>query len=127
MVERYRSRPPLDELDPECLAAYVDHGFVDEVDGSVRLACDPVLESRAFEDFLQDGWDRLPDMAFPVCVAYGTETADRPGAAAPSIANRLPNATLQEFDGSRHFGCFDRLDRVVDSLRSWFLGEVAEN
>ena len=60
-------------------------------------------------------------MTFPVCVVRGADTDDRPGEAAPSTAERLPQGVLAEYEGSRHFGCFDRLDRVVSSLRSWFL------
>lgn len=123
VIESFGSRPPLDELDPECLEAYVQHGFIDQHDGSVRLACEPLLESRAYEDFLQDGWDRLVDVSFPVRVAYGDQGGDRPSEAAPAIADRLPLGELELFEGSGHFGCFDRLDRVVASIESWFLGD----
>ncbi|MEA3215942.1 MAG: hypothetical protein QOJ19_2098, partial [Acidimicrobiia bacterium] len=47
-IARYGSRPPLDELDPAALQAYVEHGFTDEPDGSVSLACKPQHEARAF-------------------------------------------------------------------------------
>ncbi len=120
-LDRYGSRPPLDELHPECLEAYVDHGFVDLADGSVELACNPLLESRAFEQFLQDGWERVPQIAMGVLVAYGASGVDRPSTAAPAIANRLPLGVVQPFDDSDHFGCFNSLEAVVTSLRSWFL------
>ena len=120
-VDRYSSRPPLDELHPECLKAYVDHGFVDLADGSVELACNPILESRAFEQFLQDGWERLPQITMAVLVAYGASGLDRPSTAAPAIANRLPRGVVEPFTDSDHFGCFNSLEAVTDSLRSWFL------
>ena len=94
------SRPPLDELHPECLKAYVDHGFVDLADGSVELACNPILESRAFEQFLQDGWERLPQITMAVLVAYGASGLDRPSTAAPAIANRLPRGVVEPFTDS---------------------------
>lgn len=122
VISSYGSRPPLDELDPACLAAYVEHGFVDQTDGTVRLACDPLMESRAFEQYLQDGWERLPDVALPVRVAYGTASDDRPAAAAPDIAARLPHGDLEAFDGSGHFGCFGPLEHCATSIRSWFSG-----
>ena len=124
-IESYGSRPPLDELHPACLAAYVEHGFVDQPDGTVRLSCEPRLESRAYEDYLQDGWDRLPELTTPVLVACGTESQDRPQATAGSIAERLPDGHLEVFEGSGHFGCFGPLDRAVSSIRTWFLGEDA--
>jgi pimeloyl-ACP methyl ester carboxylesterase len=73
---RYGSRPPLDELHPEVLTAYVEHGFVDEPDGSARLACAPEHEARAYEQFLRDGWSHLGEVAPPVLVAHGDRTTD---------------------------------------------------
>ena len=121
VIASYGSRPPLDELDPACLAAYVQHGFVDQADGTVRLACNPILESRAFEQYLMDGWDHLPEVAIPVRVAYGTGGDDRPASAAAGIAARLPCGELDSFEGSGHFGCFGPLDRAAASIREWFV------
>ncbi len=47
VLERYRSRPPLSAVDPDALLAYVDHGFADQPDGTVRLRCDPSDRGRA--------------------------------------------------------------------------------
>ncbi|MFI5048155.1 MAG: alpha/beta fold hydrolase [Acidimicrobiia bacterium] len=49
VVESYGSRPPLDLLEPEALAAYVRWGFRDLADGTVTLACAPEVEARFFE------------------------------------------------------------------------------
>ncbi len=121
VIESYSSRPPLDELHPACLTAYVEHGFLDQADGTVRLACDPLLESRAFEQFLQTGWERLPEVTAPVRVAYGTASPDRPATAAAGVAARLPHGDLDPFEGSEHFGCFGPLERAAQSIRDWFL------
>ncbi len=48
-LARYASRPPLNTMRAEVLKAYVDDGFVDLPDGSVRLACDAEDEARTFE------------------------------------------------------------------------------
>ncbi|MBM45094.1 MAG: hypothetical protein CL458_02450 [Acidimicrobiaceae bacterium] len=120
-LDRYGSRPPLNEIHPDCLETYVRHGFIDQPDGSVQLACDPLLESRAFEQFLQEGWDRLPLVEIAVRVAYGGAGSDRPSTAAAGIAERLPLGSLEVFEGSDHFGCFASLEQVSDSLRDWFI------
>ena len=120
-LTRYGSRPPLNELHPECLEAYVTHGFVDLADGSVELACDPILESRAFEQFLQNGWERLPQITIDALIAYGARGVDRPSTTAPAIASRLPFGVAEQFQDSDHFGCFGSLQSVVTSLRRWFL------
>jgi pimeloyl-ACP methyl ester carboxylesterase len=120
-LARYRSRPPLDELHPAVLAAYVQHGFVDVPDGTVRLACRPDNEARLFEQFLRLGHQRLAEIDALVTVAYGTATAEQSGTWAPRIADALPNGTAEPFEGDHHFGCFADLDRVVASLNAFFL------
>ena len=120
-LERYGSRPPLNEIHPDCLEAYVHHGFIDQPDGSVKLACDPLLESRAFEQFLQEGWDRLPLVEIEVRVAYGGGGSDRTSTASPGIAERLPSGSVEVFEGSDHFGCFASLEHTAISLRDWFM------
>ena len=55
-------------------------------------------------------------------VAYGGAGLDRPSTAAASIAERLPSGSLEVFAESGHFGCFASLERVADSLRTWFTG-----
>ena len=122
VIARYSTRPPLNEVHPDCLEAYVRHGFFDRSDGSIELACNPLLESKAFEQFLQLGWDRLPQVEIDVRVAYGGAGLDRPSTAAASIAERLPSGSLEVFADSGHFGCFASLERVADSLRTWFTG-----
>jgi pimeloyl-ACP methyl ester carboxylesterase len=49
VLRSYGSRPPLDELAPEALEAYVRWGFVDRPDGRVELACPPAAEATIFE------------------------------------------------------------------------------
>ena len=39
--DNYASKPPLSVLDPAALRAYVDHGFADQPDGTVRSSADP--------------------------------------------------------------------------------------
>ena len=122
VLERYASRPPINELHEECLEIYVQHGFNDRSDGSVELACSPLLESRAYEQFLQQGWDRLPEVSIDVLVAYGGRGSDRPSTAARSIGNRMPFGVIEVFEQSDHLGCFGPLDDVASSIRSWFTG-----
>jgi lipase len=45
----YASRPPMNVLEPDALAAYVRYGFRDRDDGQVELACAPEVEARCFE------------------------------------------------------------------------------
>ncbi|HVW32883.1 MAG TPA: alpha/beta hydrolase [Acidimicrobiia bacterium] len=48
MIRSYGSRPPMDRLAPEALAAYVEWGTEDRPDGRVQLACPPEVEAAIF-------------------------------------------------------------------------------
>jgi pimeloyl-ACP methyl ester carboxylesterase len=120
---RYASRPPLDELDPEALSAYVTHGMVDDGAGGVRLACDPEHEARAFEQYLQQGFDELGAVGAPALIVHGRHSVEAQRQWFPVIAAALPHGLSQEFPESGHFGPFGDVDRTVASLRGWLLGE----
>jgi pimeloyl-ACP methyl ester carboxylesterase len=116
--------------------AYVRHGFVDEADGSVRLACPPELEARAgehrptrqrraeatsiFEQFLQAGYGRLGEITAPVLVAYGGNSVDRSGEWAPRIADALPQGRAERFQGAAHFAPFGQPQATPRSIEAWF-------
>ena len=103
----------------------MQHGFLDRADGSVELACSPLLESRAYEQFLQQGWDRLPDVTIDVLVAYGGRGTDRPSTEATLIAGRMPLGVVEVFHDSDHFGCFGPLEQVAASIRRWFINAAS--
>ena len=49
VLESYASRPPMDVMERDVLAAYVRWGFRDRPDGRIELACEPEVEARFFE------------------------------------------------------------------------------
>ena len=76
MVRSYGSRPPLDRLAPEALAAYVEWGTVDREDGQIELACPPAVEAAIFSGpparrGVQAAWDHLPLLSAPVVLLVG--------------------------------------------------------
>ncbi|HVT76243.1 MAG TPA: alpha/beta hydrolase [Acidimicrobiales bacterium] len=119
----YASKPPLMWLDPRCLDGYVACGFVDEPDGSVRLACDPENEARTYEMGGRHGaYSRLHDVGCQVTLVCG-ETTDAIGPAAlPLLAARLPHATVDIWTEHGHFGCLADPERTIDSIRAAFNG-----
>lgn len=55
--ENYASKPPLDQLHPDALRAYVDGGFSSSPDGSVVLRCRPSTEAEVFRHATtSDAW-----------------------------------------------------------------------
>ncbi|MGH9283027.1 MAG: alpha/beta fold hydrolase [Acidimicrobiales bacterium] len=79
MVVSYGSRPPLDQLVPEALAAYVEWGTVVRRDGTVELACPPEVEaaiygSQPMRDGVAAAWDHLAHLSAPAVILAGARS-----------------------------------------------------
>ena len=76
MIHSYGPRPPLDQLAPEALAAYIAWGTVDRRDGQVELACPPPVEAAIFSGRpalagVQAAWEHLPELTASVALLAG--------------------------------------------------------
>jgi pimeloyl-ACP methyl ester carboxylesterase len=76
MTLSYASRPPLDRLAPEALAAYIAWGTVDRPGGPVELACPPAVEAAIFAGppalrGVHAAWEHLPQLTASVAVLAG--------------------------------------------------------
>lgn len=104
-LQNYRSKPPFAAFDPQVLADYVEYGFLDLPDGTVRLACDRVDEAAVFEGATASPtWAELPAVLAPVAVLSGSDLNDPVARFAPHVAQRLPRGGLRRLDGLDHFG-----------------------
>jgi pimeloyl-ACP methyl ester carboxylesterase len=79
MIASYGSRPPLNELAPESLDAYIRWGTVERSDGQVELACRPEAEATVFEASsnergARDAWAHLASLRASATVAAGTHS-----------------------------------------------------
>lgn len=106
VVDSYGTRPPLDVLAPEALAAYVRWGFVDRSDGQVELACPPDAEATIFEvsggeDGALGAWRHLDALSAPATVVAGAHSA-LPQEWFRAQAERA-NAPFVEVDGGHFF------------------------
>jgi pimeloyl-ACP methyl ester carboxylesterase len=106
VLTSYASRPPLDVLAPEALAAYVQWGFHDRPDGQVELACPPEVEATIFESTADDrgaasAWRHLPDLRARTTVARGTKS-DLPSEWFAAQADAA-DAPLLTVDGGHFF------------------------
>ncbi len=122
-LEHYASKPPLDAVDPAALHAYVDHGFSENEDGSVRLKCDPDDEATVYEmATAHDAYARLPDITCPVTVACGSESEGCPPARGRAHADLLPRGRSEVLQGLTHLGPLERPDLVAASVLVFFAG-----
>jgi pimeloyl-ACP methyl ester carboxylesterase len=102
---RYASRPPLEELRAGSLAAYVEHGFEDVPDGTVRLKCAPEHEAATFEAGGKPTIEQIAAVQTPTIVAAGRTEGDwSPAVFAPLVAGALPNGRLVVHPTMGHFG-----------------------
>lgn len=121
---RYASRPPLDGLRADALAAYVDAGFTSQEDSTVTLKCTPEREAATFESTGKPSADQLSSITAPVTFARGLRDAEGGVATYAEVAaDRLPGSRLRAYDHLGHFGPFQdpetlAADIVADLLRA---------
>lgn len=115
----FAGKAPLDELSPECLAAYVEHGFELTEDHAVVLRCSPDAEAEGYRMGARHGaWDGLGSVQCPVVVARGAQAEPGPASMAPVIADRLPRGRLEEHPELGHFGPLADPAGVARSVRA---------
>jgi pimeloyl-ACP methyl ester carboxylesterase len=120
-LANYCGRLPFSRWAGDALAAYVEHGFADQPDGSVRLKCRRDDEAAVYEMASDhDGWARLGEVSCPVTLACGADTEAVKPAELATIAARLPDATIRVVAGVGHFGPLEDPAAVAASIRESF-------
>lgn len=118
----YASKPPLNVFHPDCLHAYVDHGFRSTSDGRVELKCSPELEARTFESGnIHETWDQLAELAVPTWLVSGLIENIPPASLIPSIATTIAEKssitpTVIEWKDLGHFGPLENPARFASLL-----------
>jgi pimeloyl-ACP methyl ester carboxylesterase len=116
-LANYASKPPLCALDPEALAAYVEFGFEDLPDGTVRLRCRGENEALIYErGFRHPAFSRLAAVDCPVVLACGGESDDFGPVTLELLVEHLANGRVEVLAGLGHFGPLERPGVVADSV-----------
>jgi hypothetical protein len=110
---RFAGRPPLDRLGAGSLEAYVEHGFEEQPDGTVRLKCRAEHEARTFEASGGITTLGVASVSIPVLVATGGEPDSPLAALAPDIVDVLPDARHIAYEHLDHFGPFQDLYTIT--------------
>lgn len=114
---RYAARPPLDTLQAGVLAAYVEHGFVQAADGSVRLKCSPEHEAATFDAPDKPTIATLHELDLEAVVAAGaTRDGWSPGLFAPAIATAMPGGRYEFHPTLGHLGPLENPYAVAQSV-----------
>lgn len=115
--DNYASKPPFSALHPDALRAYVDHGFADQPDGTVRLKCLGENEAQVYRMGGNHGaFARLGEIACPVTVARGALGGTSPADIAAPIAEALPHGRLEVHDDLGHFGPLEDPARIAERI-----------
>lgn len=113
----WATRPPLGDLHPDALAAYVEHGLRRRADGSWELACTPDDEAAIYARGPSHGlWLALPAIQTTVRVVCGEQSTAVPARLAERIAARLPHGSVEVMAGVGHFGPLEDPDAAVASI-----------
>lgn len=113
---RYSTKRPLNELGAGSLAAYVEHGFEDQADGTVRLKCRAESEARTFEASGSVTTTTLLGVDLPLAVATGNPQQSHIAGLGPQLVAALPGSELVVYEHLGHFGPFQDLHRIATDV-----------
>jgi pimeloyl-ACP methyl ester carboxylesterase len=117
--DNFAGKPPLDELAPLALAAYVHYGFQAAPDGGIELRCIPQDESELYRQGPRHrAWEHLDEVSCAVTVLRSEPTGAGADLIAPMIAERIPRARLEDHPELGHFGPLADFDAVAASIRA---------
>lgn len=113
----FAGKPPLSALSADVLEAYVNFGFDDLADGTVRLKCRAGDEARTYEHGLShDAYRRLGEVTCRVTLACGERTDTVGLAALEALAARLPDARTEVLPDLGHLGPLEDPAAVAASM-----------
>jgi pimeloyl-ACP methyl ester carboxylesterase len=108
---------PMATWQPEALDAYVDFGFVDDVDG-VAIKCEPAVEADVFrEGNNHDTWDLVPDISVPVTIVSGERSETHTRQFLDALQRQFDDPTMVAVPESGHFLPMERPDRVASLVK----------
>lgn len=114
---RYAGRPPLNVMQAGALAAYVEHGFADEPDGTVRLKCRPEHEAATFDATGKATTEVASHVETPTVIAVGVDNGSwSPSLFGPAIVEVMPNARLERHSNLGHFGPMQDPDTIAEAV-----------
>ncbi|MEL7158856.1 MAG: alpha/beta fold hydrolase [Actinomycetota bacterium] len=119
---RFMSKPPYSGCDPVAVRGYVEVGTAVTDDG-VRLTCRGEDEARVYESGEPIDFATLAVIDRPVVVASGAaadEANALPPKLAPVVAQAIPGARWEEYEGLSHFGPMEDPAAMARSITEHF-------
>lgn len=117
---RYKMRPAMTEdffeENDELIEQIIDWRLESDAPEDARLA-----QGAAVEAF--DSAGELDAIDAPTLVCHGTDDRVLPVGNGRQVAERIPNAQLDLFEGGSHLFFLERPDAVTDAIRAFLAGE----
>lgn len=102
MFSRYRRAPVFKRLDDRGLRAYVDSMAKPRPDGQVELSFSPEWEAKIYEVGPLNLWPQLQALRRPSLFIRGSESDTFLPPAARKVKSALPEAAIQDIEGTGH-------------------------
>jgi pimeloyl-ACP methyl ester carboxylesterase len=119
-LANFAGKPPLNELHPDALAAYVRGGFAPQPDGTVTLRCTPAAEAAVFRGGdNSEAFEALSSLDMPVALVAGRPEALGPVTFVPSVLAQLSRGTLVERRHLGHFGPLEDPTGIGRDIAAW--------
>lgn len=121
-LANFSERGPFTRLHPAALEAYIEYGFEETSEGSVRLRCDPEDEAAVYVmASAHTGFERLAEVSCPVTVVHGSSSVAFEESVMRKVAARVSNGTFVSMHDVGHFGALERPEEfaalVLDAFR----------
>jgi pimeloyl-ACP methyl ester carboxylesterase len=119
--DRLGAKLPFSLFTPEAFDAYIEHGFDDLPDVTVRLKCRGEDEARTYEHGgAHDAFRHLAEVQCPVAVECGSAPTPFGIEACTQYAARLPHGRVAEVEGLTHFGPMQAPDVLAERIVTAF-------
>lgn len=113
----YHGRGPFMAWTDAALDAYLDGGFAEDADGSLRLRCRPETEAGFYAAATAHGaWEDLPEIACPVTVVGGESSDSHPLAFLELQAGRFQDAEVVVVPNAGHLVPMERPKAIAEII-----------
>ncbi len=124
-LQRWTGRPPFDTWETDVLRDYVEYGFEELPDGTVRLLCPPQIEASIFDGAGElDVTPELRAVQCPALIAVGERSGEDMMAMARRTVAAIGNAELYTFPGATHFIPMEMPEAVARKALEFAAGSV---
>lgn len=122
--DRFSTSASFAKCTPEALWSYVDYGFEDLDDGTVRLKCRAATEAEVFDNYRNGLFGRLSTVTTPTMVVASGD-GGRAASVAPLIAEYIAGAHLNRLENNTHMAPLEDPPGLAAYIDEYFRSVIA--